>query len=94
MATINKIKIGTTEYDIVGSSFYGTCATAGNTSEKIITLNDNKFTLYTGAHITIKFNNANTASNPTLNVDGTTAKEIYYNNAPISTNLLQANEFY
>jgi len=54
---------------------YGTCSTAASTAAKVGTLSN--FVLSTGAVVGIKFTNANTASNPTLNVNSTGAKAIY-----------------
>ena len=56
---------------------YGVCNTGGGTVAK--TVNCIGFALVTGAEITIKFINPNTANNPTLNVNDTGAKPIYYN---------------
>ena len=53
---------------------YGACATAAGTAAKVVTLAG--FTLVTGARISVTFTNANTAANPTLNVNGTGAKPI------------------
>lgn len=75
MATINKIKIGDTNYDLKGSIFYGVCDTAAATAEKTVTV-DGNFTLYTGATVAIKFVNENTSIAPGLNVNGTGAKAI------------------
>ena len=61
---------------------YGTCSTDAATAEKVITIiNNDNWTLKTGSLITVKFANTNTAASPTLNVNGTGAKSIYYNNA-------------
>ena len=62
-------------------STYGTCSTAAGTVGKSVTLAG--FTLFTGARITVKFTYANTASNPTLNVNGTGAKAIWARNEAI-----------
>lgn len=57
---------------------YGECSTAGGTAAKTVTLSDSMtFTLEAGASVFIKFTNSNSASNPTLAVNGTTAKSIY-----------------
>lgn len=53
---------------------YGTCATAAATAAKVVSCPG--FMLQTGARISVKFNNANTAANPTLNVNNTGAKSI------------------
>lgn len=68
---------------------YGTCATASATAAKVGTLS--AFTLKTGSRVTIKFTNKDTSTNPTLNVNGTGAKPIYYNNARVSTGMIEAN---
>lgn len=58
--------------------FYGTCATAQGTAAKIVVCPE-----FTGADLTagtllfVDFTAANTASNPTINVNGTGAKIIY-----------------
>lgn len=52
-----------------------TCSTASATSAKEVTLSD--FELLTGVIIQVTFDNANTASVPTLNVNSTGAKAIY-----------------
>lgn len=57
---------------------FGTCSTAAATAAKTVTLDDSmSFTLEKGASVFVKFTNSNTASNPTLAVNGTTAKSIY-----------------
>lgn len=76
----------TTARNIDGVSFdgsanvhhFGSCATAAATAAKTVTLDDSmSFTLAKGASVFVKFTNSNTASNPTLAVNGTTAKSIY-----------------
>ena len=54
---------------------YGECTTATATAEKVVTCTDFT-TLYTGATILVKFASANSASAPTLNVNGTGAKNV------------------
>lgn len=93
MAIINKVNVGGTNYDLVGSAFYGTCSTAAGTAAKTVVV-DGSFTLYTGATVTVKFTKTNTAANPTLNVDSTGAKAIYYNGAAITAGYLKANKVY
>lgn len=51
-----------------------TCTTAPGTKAKTVSLTD--FTLTTGAYIRVLFANGNSVANPTLNVNGTGAKEI------------------
>ena len=71
---------------------YGTCSTAAGTAAKTVSCSN--FTLVTGAEITVKFTVTNTASNPTLNVNGTGAKPIYYRGSAISAGYLAANRTY
>ena len=61
---------------------YGTCSTAAATAAKAVTLSD--FSLFTGATVQVKFTNANSAANPTLNVNSTGAKAIRAYNANLS----------
>ena len=53
---------------------YGVCDTAAGTATKVVTVDN--FSLETGAVVIVKFANANTASSPKLNVNGTGAKAI------------------
>ena len=71
---------------------YGTCSTAAGTAAKTVACTG--FTLATGSEITVKFTVTNTAANPTLNVNGTGAKAVYYNGAAISAGYLKANKTY
>jgi hypothetical protein len=71
---------------------FGTCSTAAGTAAKTVSLSG--FSLVTGAEITITFTATNTAASPTLNVNGTGAKSIYYRNAAISAGYLAANRTY
>lgn len=57
---------------------FGSCATAAATAAKTVTLDDSMaFTLEKGASVFVKFQYTNAAANPTLNVNGTGAKNIY-----------------
>ena len=71
---------------------YGTCATAAATAAKTVALTS--FALVTGAEVTVMFTVTNTAASPTLDVNGTGAKAIYYRNAAISAGYLAANRVY
>ena len=63
-------------------AFYGTCATAAATADKVVTLsNTDGWELVEGTIVGVKFTNTNTASNVTLNVNSTGDKSIWYNNA-------------
>ena len=55
--------------------YYGVCSTAAATAAKTVTVDN--FSLVTGAMVIVKFSEANSASSPTLNVNGTGAKPIY-----------------
>ncbi len=71
-------------WDASGSkrAFYGTCSTAAATAAKEITLSDTTgWELAAGVIVGIKFTNSNSATNVTLDVNGSGAKSIYYNNA-------------
>lgn len=72
---------------------YGTCTTAGGAAAKEVTLtgNDN-WELTPGAIVTYKCSYTNTASNPTLNVNGTGAKSVWYNTALITSGNKIASE--
>lgn len=68
---------------------YGTCSTAAATAAKVVALTG--FSLVTGAEIAVKFTAANTAANPTLNVNNTGAKSIMkYGTTAADTNMWQA----
>lgn len=71
---------------------FGVCSTAAATAAKTVACTG--FALITGAEITVFFNTTNTAANPTLNVNNTGAKPIYYRGAAISAGYLAANRIY
>lgn len=56
----------------MGDFFYGVCSTGGGTVRKEVNVGS-FFTLRTGITIYVKFANANSIANPTLNVNGTGA---------------------
>lgn len=59
--------------------FYGTCSTAADTVAKVVTVSsDQNFVLTTGCVVYVKFTNTNSASNITLDVNGSGAKSITY----------------
>lgn len=60
---------------LVGSTLYGTCATAAGTAAKVVVCSDFDH-LFTGVTIHVKFTYSNTASNATLNVNSTGAKNL------------------
>ena len=57
------------------------CGSGANTVEKVVSCEN--FELETGAHITVKFTNGNTATNPTMNINSTGAKALIYQGAAI-----------
>ena len=58
---------------------YGTCSTAAGTAAKTVTIDfSGNLSLFAGLSIKVKFSNTNTASSPTLNVNGTGAKSIVF----------------
>ncbi len=71
---------------------YGVCSTSGSTAAKTVSCAG--FNLATGAEITVKFNNTNTSTNPTLNVNGTGAKAIYYKGVTVPSGYIVANGMY
>ena len=78
MSIIAQTKVGNSTYSLA-STAYCTCATAAATAAKVAYVQGDSaatFTLITGITIHVKFTYANTASNPTLNVNGTGAKSI------------------
>lgn len=95
MAIISHINVNNAENPIASNNMlYGVCSTAAATAAKTVTISDSKFTLQTGATVVVKFTITNTAANPTLNVDSTGAKAIYYNGAAITAGYLKANKVY
>ncbi len=71
---------------------FATCSTSASTTAK--TASKASFQLSTGAEIIVKFTYTNTASNPTLNINNTGARSIYYNGTNIPTSALAANRVY
>lgn len=64
---------------IVGQSiWYGTSTTAAGTIAKAVATTSGDFVLATGARVSVKFTNAQSASTATLNVDGTGAKNVTF----------------
>lgn len=69
---------------------YGTCSIAAGTAAKTVTITSGNFQVVAGLRVAVKFTNANTANNPTLNVSGSTtgstgAKNIFVNGTQITT---------
>lgn len=100
MASVaNQFKIGDIEYAVAASA-YGECSTAANTAAKAVTIctdgdtTNTAFTLIKGVSVQVKFTVTNTAASPTLNVNGSGAKAIYYNGAAITAGYLKVNKVY
>lgn len=71
------------------TAWYGTCSTAAATAAKVVTLADSTgWSLDEGVIIGVKFTATNTASNPTLNVNSSGAKSVYYNSSVVTTSNL------
>ena len=66
---------------------YTTCSTDATIADKVVSLDN--FVLSSGSKVYVKFTIANTASNPTLNVSGTGAKAIQFNNENIPASYLK-----
>lgn len=62
---------------------YGDCYTAAGTATKVVSIPG--FVLRKGAVVNVRFSSKNTASNPTLNVNGTGAKTIRLNGLALSS---------
>lgn len=76
-------------------SHYTVCSTTASTVAKTVTISAiSSYTLATGNRVTVKFVNTNTAANPTLSVNGTTAKAIHYRGSAIPAAALQADSTY
>ena len=74
-----------TDYPVIA---YGTSSTAAGTAAKEITLSDVSWELKPGNIIIVKFSATNSANNPTLNINGTGAKSVWYNTALITSSNL------
>lgn len=66
----------------VSNVAYGTCETDAATAEKVVTISNNEnWTLGVGSVVMVYFTTSNSASSVKLNVNGTGAYPIWYNNA-------------
>lgn len=73
---------------------YGVCSTGSSTAAKVVAETSVPFVLETGARISVKFTNGNTASNITLNVNSTGAKNVYFNGSKVGSGTIFANNVY
>ncbi len=71
---------------------YGTCTTTATTAAKTVSCEG--FALVTGAEITVYFTFGSSADNPTLNVNGTGAKPIFYKGSTINRYLIKEKNTY
>ena len=80
--------------DVGGNTFIGTCSTEAATAAKVVTVsNDQNFVLAKGVMVSFKAPNTNTAENPTIEVNNTGPKSIWYNTAVVTTgNLNRAGQ--
>lgn len=78
--------------EITSRVTYGICDTDADTAAKVAACDG--FRLVEGAEITVKFAATNIAANPTLNVNNTGEKEIYYKGRPIFAKYLAADGTY
>ena len=80
MSSTDKTKLNNTNIA------YATCSTAADTAAKIATISGNtNWALAAGSMVSIYFSATNSASNPTLNVNSTGAKNIYFGASQITT---------
>lgn len=77
---------------IVGFNPVGKCLTAGDVAEK--TVDCENFTLAENSVFTVRFEHTNSASRPSLNVNGTGARAIKYRGSSIKASTLAANRVY
>ena len=89
MAVSNTVLVDGVEIDSLDHvSHFGICSTSASTAAKTVAIS--QFNLVSGAKVVVKFENTNTASNPTLNVNSTGAVSIKYKGSDISSDLLTA----
>lgn len=87
---VDSIDIGSNSFTL--TTPYGTCSTAAGTAAKVVTCS-NFLVLETGARVTVKFSETNSAASATLNVNSTGEKSIYYRGAAlVSANYWNAND--
>lgn len=88
MSYIHTIRINGDDQYLIEPALF---ATAGGTSTTL-TAGITNFELFSGAYVHIKVGTV--GANATLNVNSTGAKDIYYNNIQISSNMLTADNIY
>ncbi len=81
------------EYRIFNDNVkYGTCLTIGHLPEKSVKCEN--FILQSGSEVIVRFDFTNKSENPTLNVNDTGAKPIYYRGAAVSPSIIAATRTY
>lgn len=93
--TIKELQFSGLSGDVyVFTTPYAICSTDASIAEKVASVTPgSNFSLETGSRVTVKFTVANTASNPTLNVNSTGAKAIYYGDSAIPSGNLTAGTY-
>ena len=76
---------------VSGGYGFVVCSTDGATAAK--TIDAEGYELKEGTGVIVKFNNDNTADNPTLNINGTGDIPIYYNGEAIKAEYITADRF-
>lgn len=66
---------------------YATCQTSAATRAKVATCANQNFSLKQGFTLSVRFTYANTASSPTLNVNGTGARTIYLGSSTVTSDV-------
>lgn len=69
---------------------YTVCDTAADTAAK--TANLANYQITEGSVVFVKFTNGNTATNPTLNLNNTGAKPMYYRGAAVESDVIVAGD--
>lgn len=77
--------------DKVDCLSYGECTTAQSTLAKVVTVDNERYSLISGVPVTIKFIN-DVPANSTLNINNTGAKSIFYKGAALIDGIIQANQ--
>lgn len=81
---------GVTQADLLEvrrkGGYYGVCDTSSNIAAKTVSV-DNTFALESGVEVTVKFSYTHKGSAPTLNVNKTGTKSIYYKGAHLPASI-------
>lgn len=85
MGYVGKVQDTAGNTHLVGSTLFGTCSQAASTAAKVVTCSDFS-ELVPGVTIHVLFDNPNSATNPTLNVNSTGAIPIYARGGDLAGN--------